>query len=74
MRDSTKDPKYKAANAIPFAFYGGERVIKRNGDYTFEGVVLVAFRKRSGSPRYAVENDEGIVHIFNHQQLELINS
>lgn len=71
MRDLLGDPKYKSANAIPFAFRDGDPVIKRRGDYVFEGVVLAAFRKRSGSPRYVVENSDGIVHVFNHEQLEL---
>ena len=70
MRDVTRDPKYKSANAIPFAFVEGDHVMKKRGDYTFCGVVLAAFRKRSGSPRYAVENEDGLVHIFNHEQLE----
>lgn len=70
MRDLIRDPKYKSSNCIPFAFHDGDLVIKRKGDYVFSGVVLAAFRKRSGSPRYAVENDDGLVHIFNHEQLE----
>ena len=73
MRDPTKDPKYKAANAIPFAFSEGDLVIKRKG-YKFYGVVLSAFRNRSGLPRYVVENEDGIIHIFNADQLELIPS
>lgn len=70
MRDVTRDPKYKSANAIPMAFKEGDAVLKRGGDYDFDGVVLAAFRKRSGSPRYAVENEDGLIHIFNHDQLE----
>jgi hypothetical protein len=60
------------ANAIPFSFHEGDRVAKRGGDYSFVGVVLAAFSKRSGSPRYAVENDAGLIHIFNGEQLVLI--
>lgn len=70
MRDITDDPKYKASNCIPFAFAEGDLVTKTEGDYTFNGVVLACFRKRSGTPRYAVENEEGLVHIFNHNQLK----
>lgn len=72
MRDAASDPKYKPANVIPFAFKEGDSVIKRNGDYTFSGVVLAAFRNRSGAPRYVVENEDGVVHIFNHLQLERV--
>jgi hypothetical protein len=72
MRDVTRDPKYRAANAIPFSFHEGDRVAKRGGDYSFVGVVLAAFSKRSGSPRYAVENDDGLIHIFNGEQLMLV--
>ena len=74
MRDVQRDPKYKAANAIPLAFHEGDHVKKRVGDYRFEGVVLAAFRKRSGSPRYAVENEDGLIHIFNHEQLQVADS
>jgi len=49
-------------------------VRKRSGDYSFDGVVLAAFRKRSGSPRYAVENGDGLIHIFNHEQLQIANT
>jgi len=52
-------------------FKEGNRVVKRGGDYTFDGVVISRFTKRSGAVRYAVENDDGIVHIFNGKQLEL---
>jgi hypothetical protein len=55
--------------AYPFFFREGDRVAKRGGDYSFVGVVLAAFSKRSGSPRYAVENDDGLIHIFNGEQL-----
>jgi len=70
MRDLIADPKFNAANAIPFAFQEGN-VVKRRCDYVFAGVVLAVFRDRSGSPRYAVENEDGIIHIFDGHQLEL---
>lgn len=69
---SEVDPKFNAANAIPFAFKTRDAVVKRGGDYSFYGIILSAFRKRSGSPRYVVENEDGIVHIFNHDQLEKV--
>lgn len=70
MRNITQDPKYISANAIPFAFNEGDWVTKIKG-YRFHGVILSCFRNRSGSPRYNVENDDGIIHIFNHEQLQL---
>lgn len=69
MSDLIRDKKFKNANAIPFAFNAGDLVSKTGGDYTFDGVVLSCFRKRSGSPRYIVENEHGIIHIFNGSQL-----
>lgn len=71
MRDVMRDSKYKSSNAIPFAFDEGNRVRKDTGDYFFDGVIVAVFRKRSGAPRYAVENEAGIVHIFNHEQLKI---
>ena len=50
-------------------FLVGDHVIKPTGDYTFEGVVLAAFQKKSGVWRYVVENPEGILHIFSGTQL-----
>ena len=73
MRDVKQDPKYNPANSVPFAFAEGDHVVKLAGDYTFTGVVIAVFRKRSGAPRYAVENDDGVIHIFNFAQLVSAN-
>jgi hypothetical protein len=73
VRNLTTDPKYNSNNAIPFAFNEGDFVIKDTGDYLFDGIVMCRFRKRSGTPRYVVENEAGIVHVFNHTQLKLNN-
>lgn len=49
----------------------GDCVVKNVGDYTFNGIVVSAFRKlHSSSVRYVVENPEGILHIFSDKQLE----
>ena len=72
MPNLQTDSKYKSANEIPFAFIEGDIVAKEVDDYTFKGMVISVFRKRSGSPRYVVENAEGIVHIFKHNQLYLV--
>ncbi len=47
----------------------GDLVMKTSGDYTFYGVVLAVFPKRSGAIRVAVENNDGLIHIFNPSQL-----
>lgn len=48
----------------------GSKVVKEGGDYRFEGVVVAVFPKLSGKTRYVVENKEGILHIFNREQLK----
>jgi hypothetical protein len=52
-------------------FAVGRRVRKHSGDYQLEGVVVAAFRKRSGAVRYVVEadNPEGLLMIYNEAQL-----
>ena len=56
---------------LKFAF--GDKVIKTGGDYTFKGTVTSVFPKlRSKQIRYTVENDEGIVMIFNGRQLSYL--
>lgn len=45
------------------------KVFKHEGDYKFEGHVVSIFHKLSGDIRIAVENADGIVHIFRPTQL-----
>lgn len=52
-----------------FNFNKGDRVEKRKGDYTFNGVVVARFAKRSGAERYVVEDDRGLLFIFSQGQL-----
>lgn len=73
MRDIIRDPKYKIENAIPLLFHEGDYVCKEAGDYIFYGIIVSVFRKRSGAPRYVVENEDGILHIFSSQQLTFFN-
>jgi len=47
----------------------GDLVEKIGGDYSFEGVIVAAFEKRSGVPRYVVEDSRGILMIMNSSQL-----
>lgn len=54
-------------------FQVGDRVRKDEGDYTFEGVVRAVFTKRSGVIRYVVEDDRGLLFIFNSSQLKAVS-
>jgi len=57
---------------IQTAFRDKIRVMIKGSDSYFEGIIVVYFPKRSGAFRCVVENDDGILHIFNINQLELI--
>jgi hypothetical protein len=48
----------------------GDFVKKTGGDYTFDGVVVAVFEKRSKAVRYVVENGEGILHIYSEKNLK----
>lgn len=52
----------------------GVPVRKIKGDYRFEGIVVAYFCKLNGSVRVVVENGDGILHIFNTDQLEVYNA
>lgn len=47
----------------------GDKVQKTTGDYRFYGTVVSVFTKCSGAERLAVENADGMLFIFNHNQL-----
>lgn len=51
----------------PFALH--QRVSKIGGDYRFEGTIVAVFHKMSGKARYVVENNDGLLFIFNHESL-----
>ena len=53
-------------------FSVGDKVEKTAGDYRFCGVVVSAFQKRSGPWRYVVENDDGMLFVFNATQLKKV--
>jgi len=50
-------------------FSVGDCVEKSGGDYRFSGVVVAGFAKRSGAVRYVVEDERGLLFIFNGDQL-----
>jgi hypothetical protein len=52
-------------------FMEGDCVEKVGGDYRYEGVVVGVVTKRSGHVRYVVEDDRGMLFIFNGGQLRL---
>lgn len=55
-------------------FNVGQRVRKDHGDYIFEGEVVARFNKRSGLRRYVVEDDRGLLFIFNEGSLKEVNN
>jgi len=50
-----------------------DKVRKVGGDYKYEGVVAGIVYKKSGQIRYVVEDDRGMLFIFNEKGLEKMN-
>jgi len=50
-------------------FEVGDRVEKTSGDYTYEGTVVSVFKKLSGKIRLVVEDNRGLLFIFNEKSL-----
>lgn len=50
----------------------GDEVKKVGEDYTYEGIIAGIVHKRSGQIRYVVEDDRGMLFIFNEKSLELL--
>lgn len=48
----------------------GDPVKKTKGDYRYRGDVRGIITKRNKSERLVVENDDGMLFIFNESQLE----
>lgn len=51
----------------------GDTIRKTSGDYCFVGTVLSFFSTTKGRSRIVAENSDGIVHIFNPTQVEVID-
>lgn len=49
-----------------------DHVIKDSGDYRYKGHVVSVFEKMSGAVRYVVENEDGMLFIFNEGQLKFV--
>lgn len=47
----------------------GDKVQKVGGDYRFEGTVVSIFNKKSGVIRLVVEDERGLLFIFNENNL-----
>ena len=47
----------------------GDTVEKTGGDYTYKGDIVGVIHKKSGVLRFVVENDDGMLFIFNPTQL-----
>lgn len=62
MSEASEDLKYEI----------GDQVEKVGGDYTFMGHVVAAFHKRSGVARYVVEDDRGVLHVYNARILRRV--
>lgn len=61
-----------AMNAVAEdSFNVGDKVYKVGGDYTFEGIIVAGFYKLSGAPRYVVEDDRGVLHVYSFKNLKL---
>ena len=60
----------------PATFSVGDRARKVGGSYQANGTVVAAFKTLLGKQRYVFELDEfaGMLHIFNHEQLEPLNN
>lgn len=68
----TKDLAYIVKNKqAEDSFNIGDKVSKVGGDYSFEGIVVAAFYKLSGAPRYVVEDDRGVLHVYSFKNLKL---
>lgn len=55
----------------PTKFHVGDRVTKPKG-YRFNAEVVSVFWNTSGQVRVVAENADGLLHIFNEDQLELV--
>lgn len=48
----------------------GDQVEKVGGDYRYDGEVRGIVIKKSGKPRFVVEDDRGVLFIFNSSQIK----
>lgn len=48
----------------------GDLVERVNSDYKFVGTVVSVFKKTTGQVRYVVEDDRGVLFIWNRKNME----
>lgn len=48
----------------------GRHYQKQGGDYQFEGICVAVFEKQSGVVRVVLEDERGLLFIFNPSQLK----
>lgn len=68
--DKAKDLAKAAMEKAEDSLHVGDKVSKVGGDYTFEGTVVAGFYKLSGAPRYVVEDDRGVLHVYSFKNLK----
>ena len=56
------------------AIVQGDKVRRINSDYEFIGTVVSVFEKTSGLIRYVVEDDRGLLFIWNRNNMEKITN
>jgi hypothetical protein len=53
------------------SFNVDDKVKRVNSDYTFVGTIVAKFNKLSGEVRYVVEDDRGVLFIWNESNMGL---
>lgn len=51
----------------------GNKVRRVNSDYEFIGTIVSVFKKTSGLTRYVVEDDRGVLFIWQAKNFEKVN-
>lgn len=51
----------------------GDTVERVNSDYRFVGTVVSVFQKTTGQVRYVVEDDRGVLFIWNRNNMEKVD-
>jgi hypothetical protein len=52
-------------------FLIGQKVEKIGGDYQFDGEIVAVFTKRDKTIRIVVEDDRGVLLVFNPRNIQL---
>jgi hypothetical protein len=71
-RDVSKVLKELEKNVNDYKFAVGDEVWKPKG-YKFDSTIVAVFKTTKGQKRVVAENADGLLHIFNEDNLELRN-